>query len=223
MKNIIIIFVLIIAGILAIVFLNSAVSDLKQVNNEELMNIKLPEPKTTGGMPLMDALKNRKSTRKFSSKMLSEQMLSDLLWAAFGINRPENGMRTAPSAHNSQAMDVYVIMQSGAYVYNAVDNSLDLISQEDLREFAGSQDFVKIAPVNLIYVADYSKMENSSDRELYAGAHAGFIGENVYLFCSSSGLNTVIRAWVDKEALKKKLKLKENQHIILAQTVGYPE
>lgn len=170
----------------------------------------------------MDALRNRKSSRKFSEKMLSDQTLSDLLWAAFGINRPESGMRTAPTANNTQAMDIYVIMQSGSYVYNAQENSLDLVTEEDLREYAGTQNFVKVAPVNLIYVSDYSKLKEGSDKELYSGAHAGFIGENVYLFCTSAGLNTVIRAWVDKEELKKKLKLKEDQHIILAQTVGYP-
>ncbi len=223
MKKIIFTFVVILIATVIFIFLNTKGSEVNNTSVSGKEKIKLPDPNTTGGMPLMDALRNRKSSRKFSDKMLSDQMLSDLLWAAFGINRPESGLRTAPTANNTQAMDIYVIMHSGTYIYNAKDNSLDLITDEDLSEFAGSQDFVKIAPVNLVYVADYSKMKSGSEKEIYSGAHTGFIGENVYLFCTSAGLNTVIRAWVDKEELKKRLKLKEEQHIILAQTVGYPE
>ncbi|MCX7832850.1 MAG: SagB/ThcOx family dehydrogenase [Ignavibacteria bacterium] len=223
MKKFIVIIILISAIVGFAVFLNSNGKEIIYSENTAKEKIKLPEPNTTGGMPLMDALKNRKSSRKFSNKELSEQMLSDLLWAAFGINRPETGMRTAPTANNTQAMDIYVIMKNGSYIYNAKENSLDLISEEDLREYAGTQDFVKVAPVNLIYVSDYSRFKEGSNKELYSGAHAGFIGQNVYLFCTSAGLNTVIRAWLDKEELKKKLKLKEEQHIVLGQTVGFPE
>lgn len=222
MKKFLILIIVLIAIVSITIFINSNGAEEKQPNAVK-EKIKLPDPNTTGGMPIMDALRNRKSSRKFSGKMLSDQTLSDLLWAAFGINRPESGMRTAPTANNTQAMDIYVIMQSGSYIYNAQENSLDLITDEDLREYAGTQNFVKVAPVNLIYVSDYSKLKEDSDKELYSGVHSGFIGENVYLFCSSAGLNTVVRAWVDKEELKKKLKLKEDQHIILAQTVGYPE
>lgn len=185
--------------------------------------IKLPDPVTTGGMPLMEALKNRKSSRTFSSKKIELQMLSDLLWAANGVNRKESGKRTAPTANDTRAMDVYVIMEDGTYLFNPDEHSIEKISDKDLREFAGRQDFVKKAPVNLIYVSDYSKLKSGSEKEIYSGSHAGFIGQNVYLFCASAGLNTVIRAWVDKDILKKEMNLKEDQHIMLAQTVGFPE
>lgn len=186
-------------------------------------SIKLPDPLTTGGMPLMEALQNRKSSRTFSDKKIEMQMLSDLLWAANGVNRKESGKRTAPTANDTRALDVYVIMEDGTYLFNPDEHSIDKISDKDLREFAGRQDFVKKAPVNLIYVSDYSKLKSGSEKEIYSGSHAGFIGQNVYLFCTSAGLNTVIRAWVDKDILKKEMNLKEDQHIVLAQTVGFPE
>ncbi len=185
--------------------------------------IKLVPAETTGGMPLMEALKKRQSERIYSSKKLDDQTLSNLLWAAFGISREESGKRTAPTANNTQAMDVYVILETGAYKYIAEEHSLEPVSGKDLRTLAGKQDFVYTAPVNLVYVSDYSKLKSGSDKEIYSGAHAGFIGENVYLYCASAGLNTVIRAWVDKEPLSKELNLNENQKIVLAQTVGYGE
>lgn len=185
--------------------------------------IKLVPAETTGGMPLMEALKKRQSERIYSSRKLEDQTLSNLLWAAFGISREESGKRTAPTANNTQAMDVYVIFETGAYKYLAEEHSLEQVSGKDLRTLAGKQDFVYTAPVNLVYVADYSKLKSGSDKEIYSGAHAGFIGENVYLYCASAGLNTVIRAWVDKEPLSKELNLNENQKIVLAQTVGYGE
>lgn len=197
----------------------------KGKNTTQSQSIKLPDPVTTGGMPLMEALQNRKSSRTFSDKKIEQQMLSDLLWAANGVNRKESGKRTAPTAMDSRALDVYVIMEDGTYLFNPDEHSIEKISDKDLREFAGRQDFVKKAPVNLIYVSDYSKLKGGSESELgiYSGSHAGFIGQNVYLFCASAGLNTVIRAGVDKDVLKKEMNLKEGQHIMLAQTVGFPE
>ncbi|MFA5011917.1 MAG: SagB/ThcOx family dehydrogenase [Ignavibacteria bacterium] len=197
-----------------------------QINDKPMIpaeKIKLLPAETTGGMPLMEALKKRHSERTFSSRKLDDQTLSNLMWASYGISREESGKRTAPTANNTQAMDVYVIFESGAYKYIAEDHSLELVAGKDLRTLAGKQDFVYTAPVNLVYVADYSKLKNDSNKEMYSGAHAGFIGENVYLFCASAGMNTVIRAWVDREPLEKELKLNENQKIILAQTVGYGE
>jgi SagB-type dehydrogenase family enzyme len=185
--------------------------------------IKLLPPEKTGGMPVMEALNKRHSSRNISSKKISDQELSNLLWAAFGISRDESGKRTAPTANDTRAMDVYIIMGNGAYKYSAEDHSLDLVTDKDLRSFAGKQDFVYTAPVNLVYVADYSKLKDGSDKEIYSGAHAGFISENVYLYCTSAGLGTVVRAWVDKETLAKELLLNEKQNIILAQTVGYTE
>jgi SagB-type dehydrogenase family enzyme len=194
------------------------------IYSEENKEIKLLEPRTSGGRPLMEVLKDRKSIRSFSNKELSLQELSNLLWAAFGINRPEEGKRTAPSAMNKQEIDIYVAKKDGLYLYNAKKNVLIKILDEDIRGDTGGQDFVKDAPLNLVYVADYSKMGGTSQesKDLFSAANTGFISQNVYLYCASEGLGTVVRGWMEKEKLHKKMRLKENQKIILAQTVGYP-
>ncbi|MCU7496313.1 MAG: SagB/ThcOx family dehydrogenase [Ignavibacteria bacterium] len=185
--------------------------------------IKLPEPQKEIGKPLMQALSLRQSTRTFSTEALSMQDMSNLLWAAFGINRSESGKRTAPSAMNWQEIDIYAVTAEGTFLYNAKDHSLLKVSNEDLRPLAGKQDFVKVAPLNLVYVSDMSKTGNSSsdDRLMYTSADCGFIAQNVYLYCASEGLAVVVRGMVDREALSKKLNLKPEQKIILSQTVGY--
>lgn len=185
---------------------------------------KLPPPIKEGGMPLMEALSKRHTSREFSQKEVSLQMVSDLLWAAFGINR-ENGKRTAPSSHNRQEAEIYVAMKDGAYYYDAHQNALVKISDEDIREFTGKQDFVKDAPLTLVFVADFTKMGDGPDhqKEITANTDAAFISQNVYLYCASEGLNTGVRAWIDKDILSEKLNLKESQHITLAQCVGYPK
>ncbi|MEI8349976.1 MAG: SagB/ThcOx family dehydrogenase [Candidatus Omnitrophota bacterium] len=185
--------------------------------------IKLPAPQMQGGKPLMEALAQRKSVREFSSKELSLQELSNLLWAAYGINRPETGGRTAPSARNMQEIDVYIIKADGLYLYDAKENALVLIIAEDLRALTGKQDFVAKAAVNLIFVADFSKMKGqASDMEFYSAVDTGYVSENVYLYCASGGLVTVVRGLVDRPSLAKAMKLRPEQKIILAQTVGYP-
>lgn len=184
-------------------------------------SIHLPEPQTEGGVPLMKALKERKSAREFSSDELPRQLLSNLLWAAWGINRPD-GRRTAPTAVNWQEIDLYVILQSGAYLYDAEANALKKVTDRDLRKEAGTQEFVAEAPVNLVYVADTSKMRGDEPtRILYYGASTGAIAQNVYLFCASQGLATVVRALIDREVLAKSLLLRPEQRITLAQTVGF--
>ena len=185
-------------------------------------DIQLPPPQTDGGRPLMQVLRDRKSTREFRPDKLPLQTLSNLLWAGFGINRPD-GRRTAPSALNKQEIDIYAVTAQGVYVYDAKANSLHAILGDDIRAKAGTQTFVGEAPVNLVYVADLAKAgDDSPDREIEFGADAGVIAENVYLFCASEGLATVVRASVDRPALSKAMKLRANQRIILAQTVGYP-
>ncbi len=185
--------------------------------------IVLPPPKTTGGKPLMDALKTRRSAREFKPDALPPQTLSNLLWAAFGINRSD-GRRTAPSPHNKQELDIYVTLPSGAYRYNAQKHALDPVAEGDLRGFAGTQDFVKTAPLNLVYVADLAKLDGPEEEKLqWSGADTGFIGQNVYLFCASEGLATVIRGSFDRAALSKVLKLRPDQRVVLSQTVGYPK
>jgi SagB-type dehydrogenase family enzyme len=176
-------------------------------------------------MPLMQALMNRHSTREFSSQKLSPQVLSNLLWAAFGINRPGEGKRTAPSAMNWQEIDIYVATADGLYVYDAKGNKLDPVLAEDVRGATGTQAFVKDAAANLVYVADLAKTgrASSSDRDTYVAADVGFIAQNVYLFCASEGLAVVVRGSVDRASLAKVMKLRPDQRILLAQTVGYPK
>jgi nitroreductase len=190
----------------------------------DLRDITLPTPRIGGGKLLMQALKERQSARVFSTKKLPAQVVSDLLWAAFGINRPDSGKRTAPSAMNWQEVDVYVIMEDAAYLYDAKANSLKGVAKGDLRKLTGTQAFVITAPLNLVYVADITRMKGAGpeDQALYSGADVGFISQNVYLFCASEGLATVVRGSVDRGTLAKALNLPENKRIILAQTVGYP-
>jgi len=187
--------------------------------------IKLVKPAQTGGMPLMNALARRQSSRSFAERPLPDQVLSNLLWAAAGVNRPDSGKRTAPSAMNKQEIDIYVAMKEGLYLYDAKKHALTLILDKDIRSLTGRQGFVNNAALNLVYVADMSSAAglNHEDKLLYASADTGFIGQNVYLFCASEGLSTVIRGFIDKDALGKAMNLKSSQMIILSQTVGYPE
>ncbi len=191
------------------------------ITGQELKPVALPTPQTSGGMPLMQALKERKSVRDFSSQLPSRQVLSNLLWAAWGINR-EDGRRTAPSASNRQEIEVYLIMADGAYVYDAKAIALKPVTQTDLRKLAGTQAYVAAAPVNLVYVADIAKMGGDDEARLaIANADTGFIAQNVYLFCASEGLATVVRASVNRADLGKALNLRAGQRMILAQSVGY--
>ncbi|MFO7915405.1 MAG: SagB/ThcOx family dehydrogenase [Candidatus Krumholzibacteriales bacterium] len=190
----------------------------------ELKTVKLPEPDRKGGRPLMQVLSDRKTSRSFSVSDLPEQVLSNLLWAAFGINRPESGKRTAPSAVNWQEIDIYVARADGVYLYNPGDHSLEPYMEEDIREHTGRQEFTSTAPANLIYVADHTRMKGT-DRDqkiFYTAADTGFISQNVYLYCSSEGLATVVIGAVDKEGLEKVMNLKPHQRVVLTQTVGYP-
>ncbi len=186
--------------------------------------VALPAPQTDGGRPLMQVLKDRQSSRSFSPRPLPEQELSNLLWAAFGVNRPDSGKRTAPSAMDRKTVDVYVATADGFYLFDAQQHALELVKGEDLRALTGMQDFAATAPLNLIYVADYSRMRRASeaDRALYSAADTGFISQNVYLYCASEGLGTVVRGMVDRQRLGEAVGLRPDQRIILAQTVGYP-
>jgi SagB-type dehydrogenase family enzyme len=190
---------------------------------QTLKAVKLPTPQSDGGRPLMQVLKDRKSTREFGPGTLSPQTLSNLLWAAVGINRPD-GRRTAPSAMNWQEVSIYVATPEGVYIYDAKDNLLKPVLTGDFRAATGTQSFVKDAAVNLVYVSDLSKTGRaaSSEAETFTAADVGFIAQNVYLYCASEGLVTVVRGSIDKPALAKTLNLEPNQKIILAQSVGYP-
>ncbi|HPR63347.1 MAG TPA: nitroreductase family protein [Thermoanaerobaculia bacterium] len=191
----------------------------------ELKDIQLPAPQMEGGKPLMQVLKERHSTRNFSPEKLPLQVMSNLLWAAFGVNRPDTGKRTAPSARNWQEVEIFVFLEEGVYQYEAKPNILKYIKAGDIRKLAGVQDFVATAPMNLVYVADRSKMAGSKpeDQDLYSAADTGFICQNVYLYCASEGLRAVVRGSIDREALAKALNLSEDYRVILSQTVGYPQ
>jgi len=192
---------------------------------QEQKPVLLPTPQMDGGKPLMQVLKTRSTSREFSEEKLSMQVLSNLLWAAFGINRPDSGKRTAPSALNWQEIDIYVATADALYLYDAAKNALNIVMPEDIRAYTGKQGFVKIAPVNLVFVANLSKVttKNENDKILYTASDTGFISQNVYLFCASEGLATVVRGYIDKPALEKKMGLRPDQKVILSQTVGYPK
>lgn len=189
---------------------------------QDLKPIALPPPQTDGGRPLMQVLKDRKTTRDFAADKLSPQLLSNLLWAAFGVNRPD-GRRTAPSAMNWQEMAIYVATSDGLFIYDAKENRLTPVLAQDVRAATGMQPFAATAPLDLVYVADLSKAGSAPDAEMYTAADAGFIAQNVYLYCASENLATVVRGSIDRAALAKAMKLRPDQKIILAQTVGFPK
>ncbi len=171
----------------------------------------------------MRALASRRSVRELDDQRLPLHVMSGLLWAAYGVNR-DNGRRTAPSAWNRQEIDIYVAASEGLFLYDASSHRLTRVSDADVRSETGGQDFVAEAPVNLIYVADFSRMRGRSDEERreVAAADTAFIGQNVYLYCASEGLATVFRGSVDRERLRQILRLRPSQHVTFAQSVGYP-
>ena len=203
---------------------------------QELKPIQLLPPQLDGGRPLMQVLKDRKSSRAFTKEKIPLQVLSNLLWASFGINRPERGMRTAPSGGNRQDIDIYVAIAEGVYVYDAKANLLNPVVGEDVRSLSGRQyppaavpvnlvPPLDEAPVNLIYVWDglkKSKLLSEEENLRQACNHMGYISQNAYLFCASEGLATIVRLWFDKPALEKKMKLRPEQYAYLVQSVGYP-
>jgi SagB-type dehydrogenase family enzyme len=191
---------------------------------QNLADIKLPEPDRAGGKPLMEALNNRQTIREFGPEELSLQQLSNLLWAANGINRTEEQKRTAPTAMNDQEIDVYVAIKSGVYLFDAVTHSLKAVKEGDFRSEMGIQDFVATAPVVLVYVADYGRMAFVMDKKtkmFYSATDTGFISQNVYLFASSENMATVVLGWVNKEKVSKILDLRKDQHVVLSQPVGF--
>lgn len=206
-------------------FHDEVLSAAAQSAGQDAKVVQLPAPQKTGGKPLMQALAERQSNREFAARPLPPQVLSNLLWAAAGTNRPD-GRRTAPTARNWQDLDVYVTLPDGVYLFDAKAHALKQVAAADLRAATGSQPFPAEAPLNLVYVSDGAKVPPTTaeqDRGLYAGAHTGFVAQNVYLFCASEGLSTVVRALVDRAALARQMRLRPEQRITLVQTVGYPK
>lgn len=188
-------------------------------------NIQLPKPSLDNNVTLMQALQNRHSARDFSDKQISDEVLSTLLWAADGVNRPESGKLTAPSAGNAQDIRIYVIRRDGAYLYNPKDNSLQKVSDKDLRaSVASRQTAVASAPLDLVLVSNHNKLSNFSSVASRVGSiDAGYISQNICLACSALGLNTVPRMTMDTETLKKELNLDDNYDFILNNIIGYPK
>ncbi len=173
---------------------------------------------------LMQCLQHRQSRREFASKPLPEDLLLEMLWAGFGINRPESGKRTAASARNQQEMDIYVAQETGLYLYDASGHSLIKLTDADIRADTGKQDYVADAPVNLVYVSDFERMPeiNEEKKLLFSGMCTGSICQNISLFCAAGDLATVVRAFFDPELLAGKMNLRPGQHITLAQSIGFP-
>ncbi len=190
---------------------------------QEGEKIQLLTPQTEGGMPFFEALAKRKTTRVFKREMLDLQTLSNLLWAAAGINRPD-GRRTAPTALNSQEIFIFVILPNGVYCYQPAENSLLRCAEGNFQNLAGNQNYAKEVPVTFVYVADLNRSNCSPEtQESYARVDCGFIGQNVYLFAAAAGLASVFRGSIDHKALAKLFKLGEKQMVLYAQSIGYPD
>ena len=190
---------------------------------QDLKPVQLKKPDMARKGTLMEALSKRQSVREYNSRALSDQDLSDLLWAANGINRPSEGKRTAPSAMNVQDIDIYVLTAQGVYLYDAKKSALEPVTAGDHRAKIGSQPFVATAPVNLMLVSDLSRFTRGDDASKagMAAMDAGMVSQNISLFCASAGLATVVRAMIDAEKMTPILKLKPTQRILLNMPVGY--
>jgi nitroreductase len=209
------------AGLISTAVMAGAVS----LRAQEAKIKDLPPARQAGGKPLIEALQLRRSIREYADRPLSPQVLSDLLWAAFGINRPASGDRTAPYWRHIMVIDVYAAMADGVWFYDPKQHRLEQRLPADIRAQTGMQDFVATAPLNLVYVAHGERMRDvpPEDRRLFASVDTGFIGQNVYLFCASEGLASVFRGSVDYKKLAQTMQLAEEQFITFAQTVGYPK
>ena len=203
---------------------------------QKLQSIVLPKPETDGGKSILASLLERKTTRTISSKELPIQVISNLLWAGFGVNRETSGFgkkgRTAPSASNSQEIDLYVALPGGVYIYEATQHHLLPVAEGDFRARSGRRG-AATAPLNIFYIVDISRYDlgpTQPDRAIgdpevqksYYYTDTGFIAQNIYLYAASFGL----AAWFhncDKENTVREFNLKPTQHVLFAQTVGYPE
>ena len=195
------------------------------------MNIikELPKPQRELPFPLMKALENRRTRRKWQSTPVTDQKLSNLLWAACGINsiqtKTSKQKRTAPSATNCQEIKLYVALENGLFLYNETKHVLELILEKDVRNKIGSQKMMKSAPVGIIYVSDYSKMKiylkkDENIKWFVSGTDTGFISQNIYLYCASANLNTAIIGLVNRKELEDIMNLKDYEKVVYTQVVG---
>jgi SagB-type dehydrogenase family enzyme len=185
--------------------------------------IELPDPQLDKGKPLMQVFKERQSTRNYSELEISLQEMANLLWAANGINRKESGKRTVPTARNRQEIDVYMSNKEGLFRYDAQEHTLVTVHNRDIRSLTGTQAYVATAPANIIIVADLDKIGSDRESNLQtANIDAGFVAQNIYLYCASENMATVVRGSVNRDILAVEMGLSSNQYIVVAQTVGYP-
>ncbi len=192
--------------------------------------IKLQRPVVDEGISVKQALDRRMSHREFSPAPLSLKHLSEILWAAYGINRAD-GRRTVPAAWGIYGLDVFAVTADGVYSYDPKAHELRLVAEGDKRDLCGMQEFVGTAPLNLLFFADYSRMHLDDARfepmlqemlPVVAALDAGAGAENVYLYCTDAALRLVERVLIDEEAFKQACGLGENLHFVVAQTIGYP-
>ncbi len=190
---------------------------------QEPQPISLPPAETSGGKPVLEALSNRHTTREFRKSSLDRQTLANLLWAGFGINRPASGGRTAPSAMNSQELDLYAALPEGLFIYDPKVSRLNPVAGGDLRPRITKQSFGTNSAVVLLFVADLDRLAKAGeDRRLsYATFDAGCISQNIYLYCAGTNLGTVVFD-LDRSGLTELMKLRPRQRVIFAQAVGYP-
>ncbi len=185
-------------------------------------DIKLPPPDLQSGKPLMQCLALRRSSRNFDRQPLPMQIISEILFAADGINRAD-GHKTVPTALNKQNQTIYAVTSDGVYHYNNQKHSLVLIQKGDFRKNCGMQPFHQTAPLILVYVSDMAAVGNTPEQQaMYAGNHSGSASQNVYLYAASKGLSTVICGSINKELLKKTLHLKGAQQAVFSQPIGFP-
>ncbi len=187
--------------------------------------IQLNDPDMSRGSSLMQSLQQRKSVRSYSEKPLSTQDLSDLLWAAYGVNRPDEKKRTIPTASNVQDIDLYLFTAEGIYLYDASENMLNPVLEGDFRAEAGIQDFVGTAPVTIVIVSDLSRYRRGDEaaRRRYAAMHTGSVSQNISLFCAANNMGTVAIGMLDYDAVKERLGLSETQIVKLSHPVGFLE
>ncbi len=191
---------------------------------QSLAPIELPPPRADFGQSLARALRARRSRREFADRPLPPLVLSELLWSAYGVNRPDSQDRTAPSWRHARETEIFAVMAAGVWRYDPFAHRLQPRLAGDIRAQAGTQDYVATAPLNLVYVSDATHMSGVSraEQQRFAAADTGFIGQNVYLYCASEGLACVFRGSLDQSRLAATLGLADTQFIEFAQSVGYP-
>jgi nitroreductase len=216
-------YAIILAGFLIYVPFRAVIAQ----SNVQPLVLELAKPELSKSFPLLKALNERKTNREITSEPITDRQLSEILWAANGMNRPD-GKRTAPSTQNRQMTDVYVVLETGIFFYNPTLHNLTRIAEGDHRKLAGTQPFVQNAPVNLVFVSDLAKFNSSYPPEdldllMWAGVEAGAQAQNVYLYGASEGLAVIIRGSVNREELGKVMGLSPEKIIVVAQTIGMPD